>query len=321
MMSHLAGTRMVTELPYDYDVYGVTLQSNMRLTLPKARARAPKRVVAIVNVEDLDFNPGETAPVSDQWAQQIVLGDRRLYMSWRGWFDFLISSDGRHVSCRNRCDRSLEYLEAYLTNYAVSAALLQQGEETLHATAVDIGGRVVGLLGASGAGKSTLASFLRTTGGSIVTDDILRIGVEKDAVVVYPGPNRLKLFAETAARFLPGAAPAGRWSPVRDKLVFDLGDPPDRTASRRLCALYHLRAPDAKGEQCIRLTRLRGLELFNTIGGSTMNNAVDAPGRPGRHFRFVAQLSKMVPTFALSYPRRFDLFDDVAEAIFRSAPA
>ena len=78
-------------------------------------------------------------------------------MRWGNWFEILVSSDGQRVLCHNLSSMPLELFEAYLTNFAISAALLQQGEETLHATVVETGGRAVGLLGPSGAGKSTLA--------------------------------------------------------------------------------------------------------------------------------------------------------------------
>jgi hypothetical protein len=257
----------------------------------------------------------------EQWFQQTVFDDGSLYLRWKDWFDFFVTADGSRVSCNNLSGRALEFFEAYLTNFAVSSALIQQGEETLHSTVVNIGGRAIGLLGACGAGKSTLASFLRTRGGEIVTDDILRITIDEETTMAHPGPQRLKLFREPAELFLPGASASGRWSPVGGKFIYDLGDPTQIRPARRLTAFYDLREPDQPDDGRIVLERLAGLDLFLTIGGSTMINGLHKPGRPERHFRFVNSFANRLPVYRLTYPRNFDAFDEVADNIFGSAPA
>ncbi len=314
---------MAAASPLSYDVYGLTLESDVSLTLPRARDGETGGIISITTARAKEFE-ARLAGLSleaDRPVHQILLRDGSLYMRWTGLFDLLVSRDGHRISFRNSSDRAFDYIEAYLMNYAVSAALLQQGEETLHATAVDIGGGVVGLLGSSGAGKSTLASFLRTKGGRIVTDDVLRIDLRVGVALVHPGPHRLKLFDEAARLFLPGAPPSGRWSPMRDKLVYDLGVPEAPRGPQRLAALYHLRAPKGRDHRGIDMARLGGAELFRTLGGSTMNNAVSAPGRAERHFRFVERVARMIPVYALSYPRNFDCLKDVAQMILRSAVA
>lgn len=313
---------LAAALPFRYTVYGVTLDSDVSFALPAARdgARGDRIRIARGQGRDFESRLAGRALEADAPVHQFLLDDGGLYMRWSGFFDLLVSPDGGRISCRSFGAHALEYVEAYLLNYAVSAALLLRGEETLHATAVDIGGRVVGLLGSSGSGKSTLASYLRTAGARIVTDDVLRIG-GADAPLAYPGPHRLKLFDESATRFLAGASPSGRWSPTRDKRVYDLGVEEPALDPRPLVALYHLRAPRSGGDSRIELTRLRGLDLFRTLGGSTMNNALRTPGRPERHFRFVEGLARRLPVHALAYPRDFVSLGEVAAAIFRTAGA
>jgi hypothetical protein len=313
---------LAAALPFRYSVYGVTLDSDVSFALPAARDGATGDRIRIARGRGREFDTRLAGLALDVDApvHQLLLEDGGLYMRWSGVFDLLVAPDGGRISCRSFGAHALDYVEAYLLNYAVSAALLLRGEETLHATAVDIGGRVVGLLGASGSGKSTLASFLRTKGARIVTDDVLRIG-GADAPRAYPGPHRLKLFDESATRFLAGASPSGRWSPMRDKFVYDLGLAKPALDPQPLVALYHLRAPQSGGDGRIALTRLRGLELFRTIGGSTMNNALRTPGRLERHFRFVERLARRLPVHALAYPRDFVSLEEVAAAIFRTADA
>lgn len=315
---------MIANSPFVYCVYGLTLISDTKLTLPEARAGrgGASKIVRFETTEAQNLpSASDVTPDPDQWFQQTVCGDGSVYMRWKDLFDFLITVDGARVSCRNLSGCAFEFLEAYVMNYAVSSALIQQGEETLHSTVVDIGGRAIGLLGASGAGKSTLASFLRSRGGDIVTDDMLRITIDEETALAHPGPHRLKLFQEPAGLFLPGASTSGRWSPVGGKFIYDLGDPAQIRPARRLTALFHLQAPRQPDDRRVVLERLTGLDRFQTIGGSTMNNALQTRARSERHFRFVNRLATMLPVFRLTYPRTFDAFDEVADNIHGSAPA
>ena len=314
---------MVAHASVIYAIYGLTLVSDIRLTLPEAHApRGDNRTVHLLTTraDDVRFPARDVELAPDEGPQQKVLADGSLYMCWKSWFDFLVSADGIRVVCRNLSESGLEHFEAYLTNFAVSAALLQQGEETLHATVVDIGGRAIGLLGASGGGKSTLASFLRGAGGDVVTDDILRITFENETALAHPGPYRLKLFPRPAELFLSDTSASGRWSPVGDKHIYDLGDPTKTRSARPLTALYHLRAPVDRNDKRVTLERLRGLDLFKTVGGSTMNNGVQSPVRVQRHFQYVKRLASVLPVYCLTYPRTFDMLPEVVENIFRSAP-
>jgi len=314
---------MACDSPFIYDVYGLTLMSDIRLSLPEARSgRCSEGDIvrietvgaeAMPSVSDADFDP-------DPWFCQRLLSGGALYLCWRNWFDLIVSADGAKVLCRNLSDRSLEFFDAYLTNFSVSAALIQRGIESLHATAVDIGGRAIGLLGACGAGKSTLASFLRSRGGEIVTDDMLRLTFDGDAVLAHPGPHRLKLFEEAAKLFLPEARISGRWSPIGDKFIYDLDESMKPRSTSRLAALYYLQAPDRPDDEAVLLQRLSGLDLFCTIGASTMINALDKPGRAEHNFRFVNGFANRLPVYRLTYPRNFSVFDEVADKIFASAP-
>jgi len=314
---------MTRDSPFVYHVYGLTLMSDIRLTLPEAPAGrcGDGDVVriksvgteAMPSVSDEDFDP-------DPWFHQRALNGGALYLCWRNWFDLIVSADGAMVLCRNLSDRPLEFFDAYLTNFSVSAVLIQRGEESLHATAIDFGGRAIGLLGACGAGKSTLASFLRSKGGDIVTDDVLRLTIDGDAILAHPGPHRLKLFEEAAKRFLPQATISGRWSPIGDKFIYDLDDAMNTRSTSRLAALYYLQAPDRQEDEAVLLERLSGLDLFRTICASTMINALEKPGRAEHHFRFVKRFANRVPVYRLTYPRSFDVFDEVAEKILASAP-
>jgi hypothetical protein len=308
---------------YRYSVYGITLVSELSLSLPPAaRDNGADIVVALEVAQSQGFPPVPCDLQLDlnDWIQQAVLENGDLYMRWAEWFDFLVSSNGRRVLCRNLSNVALESLEAHLTNFAVSAALVQLGEEPLHSTVVDIGGRAIGLLGTSGAGKSTVAAYLIERGGKLLTDDMLRVSIVGGEVLAHPGPYRLKLFKEPAGRYLRNAVSAARWSPLGEKLIYELGDPKMARPARRLSALYRLDGPMREGDRRVALEQLTGLKLFKTISASTMNSRLHTPARLARQFRFAEQIARVLPVYRLTYRRNFDVLNQVAEHIYRSAP-
>jgi hypothetical protein len=308
---------------YRYSIYGITLVSELSLSLPDAAGENGADIVVSLEVaESQAFRsvPRDLSIDAYGWLHA-VLENGDLYMRWGELFEFLVSSNGRRVLCRNLSNVALGSFEAYLTNFAVSAALVQLGEEPLHSTVVDISGGAIGLLGASGAGKSTLASYLIDGGGKLLTDDMLRVTIEGGDALAHPGPYRLKLFEEAANRYLRNAVSPGRWTPIGKKLIYELGDPKMARSARRLSALYRLDAPASGTDRGVALEQLSGLELFKTISASTMNSRLHTPGRLARQFRFAERIASMLPIYRLSYPRNFDVLNQVAKQIYRSAAA
>lgn len=88
-----------------------------------------------------------------------------------------------------------------------------RGELVLHASAVRVGKRAVAFVGASGMGKSTIATVLCAAGHPLLTDDVLRAELGRDAVIVHPGSTETRL--RDAARPLADAV-AGPGRPTAD---------------------------------------------------------------------------------------------------------
>jgi hypothetical protein len=65
-------------------------------------------------------------------------------------FETIVSASGRRAVCLRLGDADERSFEANLLNFVLSTSLTLRGEEPLHATVVDLGGRVAGLLGPSG---------------------------------------------------------------------------------------------------------------------------------------------------------------------------
>ena len=296
---------------HGYRVYGMAVESDVELgSLEPCPAAAPETAVAL-RAESADFFRPITEALSfdrRDWFQQVVLADGALYLRCEGLFECTVSADGWRIAWGRLGDAEPVSFEAHLLNFALSAALLQQGEEPLHATVVALGEQAIGLLGESGAGKSTLAAFLIAEGGVLVTDDMLRIGFTDDAVLAHPGPARLKLFEEPARLFLPGAVSQGHFNPLSGKLMFRPDNAPQGVhAARALAALFHLtEVPE------VSLTRIRGAELVKAILAATMNTRLHTAARLARQFGFAERLARLLPVYELGYPRAYPALEQVA---------
>jgi hypothetical protein len=297
-----------------YRVYGIGVESDVELGSIETRGAGTSETAVTLRVEAADFFRSLTEGLTfdpQDWFQQAVLADGALYLRCGGLLQCVVSADGRRIAWSQLGDAEPVSFEAHLLNFALSAALLQQGEEPLHATVVDFGDRTVGLLGESGAGKSTLAAFLIARGGALVTDDMLRVTFTADAVVAHPGPDRLKLFEEPAQRFLSSAVSRGHFNPLSGKLMFQpSGAPRKARHARPLSALFHLgEAPE------MSLTRIRGAELLKAILSSTMNTRLHTPARLARQFGFAERLARALPVYEMSYPRAYPALEQVAAKI------
>ena len=291
--------------------------SDVKLDLPPAEPGCPVRL-NLRAANGMDHLRGTGAVVHQElqdWMVLRVFATGALEIEWKDWLTLWLDPTGRTVQYRVQEQTYPTAFEAYIANFALSAALLLQGEETLHSTVVDFEGVGFGLLGSSGAGKSTLAAHLLGQGGELVTDDMLRITESGGVLYAEPGQPRIKLFEETARRHFPGGMNKGRWNPVSEKYLFDTDDltrPRDR---RRLDALLWLAAPEADRPDDISCKRLAGLELFQVLTGSTMNSKLQTPDRLARQLRFTQWVGENLPVYALRYPRRHDVFPQVLGAI------
>ena len=300
-----------------YCLFGVTFSADVSLALTLGEAGAAARL-ALRKADGLDPASGAGAIVQverDAWTTSRAFASGGMAIDWKDWLTLWISPDGTDVQYRVQESTYPTAFEAYIANFAISAALLLQGEETLHSTVVQFDGKGIGLLGGSGAGKSTLAAHLLGLGGGLVTDDMLRSTETGGAVYAEPGQPRIKLFEETARRHYPAGLHRGRWNPVSEKYLFDTDDLTKPRERRRLDALLWLTEPEAGQGDAVTCERLAGLELFRVLTGSTMNSKLQTPDRLARQLRYTQWVAGKLPVYALRYPRRHDIFPEVVAAI------
>jgi hypothetical protein len=306
---------------YRYAVYGLTVASDEPLvSLEPIAVTDDEPAVTIAFTCRDDFTSIAAAIPHDDWVAHAVLADGSVYLRADKIFESVVSRDGRWVSCAPLEQIDRRTFEANLANFVLATALTLQGEEPLHATVVDLGGRAVGLFGPSGAGKSTLAAFLISRGADLITDDMLRIESLDDRLVAHRGPYRLKLLDEPGRRFLPDALAEGHFNTLTEKVMVR----PRRQARAQsggvpLAGLFYLGLlPGWPQSGSVSTVRLSGVELAHVILSSAMDYRYKSAARLARHLAYTGWLSRALPVHALHYPRRYDMLEEVEAELLRT---
>ena len=98
---------------------------------------------------------------------------------------------GREIHVSPLPDLPGSLISLFVTGAAMGVLLHQRGFLVLHASAVQIDGKVAAFIGFKGMGKSTTAAALVGQGASLVSDDVLAIDVD---FFVRPGSDLVKLW-------------------------------------------------------------------------------------------------------------------------------
>lgn len=88
------------------------------------------------------------------------------------------------------------FLRLILLGFAIPILLHQRGILSLHANAVNMNGRAIGLLGPMGIGKSTTSLLLDKMGYKIISDDILRVNDNDTIISVFSGSSMMKIWPD-----------------------------------------------------------------------------------------------------------------------------
>jgi hypothetical protein len=307
-------------MSWKYHAYGMALCS--AFPLPSA-ARARQNGTAVVLTEALA--PLETYPaqtVSDQALPAPTNVYRRIsdgadYYRWPGLLELLVSPGGRRITFRGLNGAVDETFRRYpyLLTQALSFALLQQGAEQLHATAVVVDGQAVALLGDSGYGKSTLAAAFLRAGHRLLTDDLLVIKESAAGFTGEPGPSQLKLYPHTARKMLKRRLGSTPMAPHTRKLIIDLPAPSGMGKPVPIRALYLLPRPDGRRIHRIGIRPLFGRRALLAVLSNVFNAVVRDRNRLERQFLWASRLTQAVPIKSLSYPRQLRCLPAVIEAI------
>lgn len=304
---------------YWYDIYGIRLSSDIQLSFPESESTQSADVSVIAASPEFFQEATRLAVVETnptRWYKYAQLENGQSYLRWDDLFEFLIDADGSHIWCGRLGAASLESLQVYLLGHALSFALLRQGHEPLHATAVVIGGQAIAFLGSSGFGKSSLAAAFLADGHRLLTDDMLILRHTDRGYEAQPGPRRIKLFPKMADRFLAGTVSAVPMNSETEKLVLPLSADQRQHGGAPLRALYVLAPPSAvRRKQRIELRSLTTRETFVGLVRGTFNPLISDTDRLRRQYSECLGIASRVPARRISYPRVLAMLPAVRQMI------
>lgn len=309
-----------SETSYRYGVYGISLCSQILLSLPGAEKS---------DLHEVELKIGSLSAFSDVvyratlksnpsgWGQHALLEDGSTYLRWPELAEFLVSASGFRITC-GVGPASHEAFQVYLLGQALSFALVKSGLEPLHSTAVVINGKAVAFLGNSGFGKSSLAASFLEAGCPLLTDDLLILRQNGKGFFGYPGPPRIKLFPKLAREFLKANLGGVPMSNGTQKLVLRLFESQIHQTFAPLHSIYVLDSPrQVFRKQRISAVHLRPREAFVSLLSNTFNRLLTDPERLRRQFAAATQLVARVPVVMISYPRILGSLREVRELVLR----
>lgn len=227
---------------------------------------------------------------------------------------FFRVTDGRLIEVQTPAAIDAGTVRAHLLGSAIGALLHQRGLLPLHASAVDLGGRAVAMLGASGAGKSTLALHFGRAAHRVLCDDICAVDLLGDAPVVWPGVRHLKLWRQSLTAI--GAEPTGlrQVAAGDDKYHWPLGAA-EVDAPVPLVALLVLEQGGT-----VTLAPMAGAEAVSAIVGNTYRGLLVHPmGAGARHLVACSSLARTAGVFRLTRPWGMEHLAGVVDAVERAA--
>jgi hypothetical protein len=305
--------------PYRYFVYGITLHSEILLALPEQGHGELGQIelrVAPASFFSEAARGLSLHPDSESFYQSRFLRDGSTYVRWEGVGEFVISPDGRQITGRQCDEAHEESFQVYMLGQALSYALVKQGFEPLHATAIVVNGEAAVLLGNSGFGKSSLAACFLDAGHRLLTDDLLILRPSSNAVIAYPGPPRIKLFPKLARRFRHEAASGVAMNLESKKLILPLGHTQSALGPVPLKGIYALLPPRSTvRNHAVRISVLPPRESFIALVKNTFNYRIVNPARLERQFEAATQVISVMPVKKVAYPRILARLPAVRDAL------
>jgi hypothetical protein len=208
----------------------------------------------------------------------------RFYVLDAGVFE--LSPRGSHAVCRPARDSAWRW-RRYLTGQVLPFAALLHGLEVFHASAVEVGGAAIGILGGSGLGKSTLALNLHLGGAGFLADDVMAVERAGPGVVVHPGVATTKV--RRLARDLIGPDHRGVLGDLisEDEHELRYGVDPHQTALPLAVVCMLERSPTATEVELIE----EKTDPWHLLG-STFNLLVQDRGRLQAQLNLCAEIAR-----------------------------
>jgi hypothetical protein len=207
----------------------------------------------------------------------------------------------------------------YLVGPVLGATLRLLRRSVLHASAVEVDGRALLVMGDAGAGKSTLTAALVDAGLPLITEDVAALDVVDGAPIrVFRGGTRVKLWPESVRGLrgrddaLPLLVPSSvDWH----KRYLDCAERMTAHDAVPVAAIVHLeRTPDVDAPE---LTPLRAHDKLLCLLGNGYASRLVRPDDRADELSRVSRVAQEVPVLRMRYPDRFEALPGVVDTLRR----
>lgn len=235
---------------------------------------------------------------------QLDGGGHTLVAAEGGWIlrhtgvcDFRISSDTRLITVDLAPGGNSELVPVILSSNVFAFLLALRGDSVLHASAIEMQGRTIAIVGASGMGKSTLSALFCAEGAQLISDDLLRVESTGNRAFCFLGTGLIRLratateladlfAARTRATTSDGRIGVMLPRPAKSRFQLDAIVVPAPSRSAQALTVRRLTQRDALVE-LLRYPRALGWSV----------------AEPTRQFFLVAaMLARIVPVFTARIP-------------------
>lgn len=191
---------------------------------------------------------------------------------------------------------TLEDTAIYLLGPVLGLLLYLRGVTCLHASAVEIDGAAVAMVGDSGAGKSTTAAAFAHLGYRVLSDDVVTLNEHGNTFIVHPAYPYIRLWPSSVELLYgkPDALPL--LTPTWDKHCLHLIDRGHKFSAEPLPldAIYLLgnrsSSPAAPYVEAVTPNE----SLINLVANTYANRVLDKQGR-AREFELLGRLLNRLP--------------------------
>ncbi|MEV7398558.1 hypothetical protein [Aeromicrobium sp. NPDC092404] len=292
--------------PSTYDAYGLCIASAIPLPLPSRRGTQVDLEIRRGSVDcdgvrfaDLD------AGGDDIWLEK-GWGDARVVLRFAELTAQLSTETSVIVVDASGTD-DLDHVAHLVIDHVVPQWLAMRGDLVLHAGAVQApSGRVVAFVGESGRGKSTTTTALSQIGWGFVADDacrLVRTAAGHDVVPSYPG---VRLLAESRAALVPDLPSR----PMADGAAKHRVTPNLQAAADRPVPLSLV--VELGADSALQTHRMSLSDATACLARHSFYLAAAEESLAAQTFLLASALALDVPCLRVDFPRRWDVFPDLA---------